>query len=138
MGIPDGAHTHGHDGGGSGLGELVVILLAVALLGPAVAAAVAELLHLLVIVLAAVAVLGAAGLAGLLAFRVRRKLEDAARAGPPNLGAVSPLHRTARAARPLPGPRPAIEAPRQVHLHFHGVTAEDVAELIRLQQKDQP
>jgi uncharacterized membrane protein YraQ (UPF0718 family) len=129
MGHPDGAHTHGS--GGSGLGEVLVILLAVALLGPAVAAAVAELLHLLIIVLAAVAALGAAGLAGLLAFRVRRRVEDAARAGPPNLGAVSPLHRTARAARPLPEPRPAIEAPRQVHIHLHGVTPEDVAELVR-------
>jgi hypothetical protein len=27
-------------------------------------------------------------------------------------------------------PRPAIEAPRQVHLHFHGVSAEDVAAII--------
>jgi hypothetical protein len=43
MGHPDGAHTHG--GGSSGLGELLVILLAVALLGPALAAAVAELVH---------------------------------------------------------------------------------------------
>jgi hypothetical protein len=42
MGHPDGAHTHGS--GGSGLGELLVILLGVALLGPA-AAAVAELVH---------------------------------------------------------------------------------------------
>jgi hypothetical protein len=75
--------------------------------------------------------LGAAGMAGLLAFRVRRRLEDAARAGPPNLGAVSPLHRTARAAQPLLEPRPAIEAPRQVHIHLHGVTPEDVAELVR-------
>lgn len=47
MGHPDGAHTHGS--GGSGLGEVIVILLAVALLGPAVAAAVAELVHVLLI-----------------------------------------------------------------------------------------
>jgi hypothetical protein len=26
--------------------------------------------------------------------------------------------------------RPAIEGPREVHLHFHGVTAEDVAAII--------
>jgi hypothetical protein len=87
--------------------------------------------HMVLIIAAAVAMLGAAGMAGLLAFRVRRRLEDAARAGPPNLGAVSPLHRTARAARPLLEPRPAIEAPRQVHIHLHGVTPEDVAELVR-------
>jgi hypothetical protein len=87
--------------------------------------------HMVLIIAAAVAMLGAAGMAGLLAFRVRRRLEDAARAGPPDLGAVSPLHRTARAARPLLEPRPAIEAPRQVHIHLHGVTPEDVAELVR-------
>jgi uncharacterized membrane protein YraQ (UPF0718 family) len=129
MGHPDGAHTHG-GGGGSGLGVVVLVIVAAALLGPAVAAAVAELLHLLVIVLAAVAALGVAGLAGLLAFRVRRRLEDAARAGPPNLGAVSPLHRTARAAHPLPEPRPAIERPIEQHVHFHGLSAEDVAALL--------
>jgi len=35
------------------------------------------------------------------------------------------------AARPLPAPqRPAIDALREVHLHFHGVTAEDVATIL--------
>jgi uncharacterized membrane protein YraQ (UPF0718 family) len=115
MGIPDGAHTHG---GGSGPGELVVILLAVALLGPAVAAAVAELLHLLVIVIMVLAALRAACLAGLLVLRARRRLESAALAVAPNLGAVSPLHRTERAASPLPRaqgpPVPPIESGREV------------------------
>ena len=115
MGIPDGAHTHG---GGSGPGELVGILLAVALLGPAVAAAVAELLHLLVIVIMVLAALRAACLAGLLVLRARRRLESAALAVAPNLGAVSPLHRTERAASPLPRaqgpPVPPIESGREV------------------------
>jgi hypothetical protein len=136
MGIPDGAHTHGS--GGSGLGTVVLVIVAAALLGPAVAAAVAELVHIVLIIAAAVAALGAAGLAGLLAFRVRRRLEDAARAGPPNLGAVSPLHRTARAAPPLlRAQRPPVlpiesgrEVPGGFHLHFHGVNAEDVAALL--------
>jgi hypothetical protein len=36
---------------------------------------------------------------------------------------------------PLPAPqRPAIEAPRELHLHFHGVTAEDVAAIIAMQR----
>jgi hypothetical protein len=48
MGIPDGAHTHGS--GGSGLGPVVLVILAVALLGPAVTAAAVTLLHVLVIV----------------------------------------------------------------------------------------
>jgi hypothetical protein len=37
----------------------------------------------------------------------------------------------ARAAQPLPPQqRRAIEQPGQLHLHFHGVTAEDVAAII--------
>jgi len=39
----------------------------------------------------------------------------------------------ARSAHPQPQ---AIEQPRKVHLHLHGVTAEDVAEL--LERRDRP
>lgn len=36
-----------------------------------------------------------------------------------------------RHPEPLPAPRrPAIETTREVHLHFHGVTAEDVAAIV--------
>jgi hypothetical protein len=36
-----------------------------------------------------------------------------------------------QAAQAVPEPRrAAIEAPREVHLHFHGVTAEDVAAIV--------
>ena len=79
---------------------------------------------------------GAAALAGLLMFRARRRVESAARAVPPNLGAVSPLHEVARAARPLPQPRPAIERAPEVHLHLHGVTPEEVAAI--LNRRDNP
>jgi hypothetical protein len=35
-------------------------------------------------------------------------------------------------APPLPAAqRRAIEGPREVHLHFHGITAEDVAAVIK-------
>jgi uncharacterized membrane protein YraQ (UPF0718 family) len=130
MGHPDGAHTHGS--GGSGLGELVVILLAVALLGPAVAAAVAELVHVLLIVAGVVVGVGAAGLVGLLAWRWRRWHPDAARAMPP-----LPT-KMARAAQPLPKAWPLHalpaesqrELPAELHLHLHGVSAEDVAALL--------
>jgi hypothetical protein len=64
MGHPDGAHTHGS---GGGLSQAVLIILAVALLGPAVATAVAELLHILLIIVVIVAAAGAAGLAALVA-----------------------------------------------------------------------
>jgi hypothetical protein len=41
-----------------------------------------------------------------------------------------------RVAEPLTAPqRPAIGAPKQkLHLHFHGVTAEDVAAIIQREQ----
>ena len=65
------------------------------------------------------------GLVALVAFRVSYRDQETARA----------LYRVTPAPpRPAPlrsEPRPAIEAPRQVHLHFHGVDPADVAELIR-------
>jgi hypothetical protein len=40
----------------------------------------------------------------------------------------------ARAAQPLPQPpQPAIEHQQGVHLHLHGISAEDVAALLRSQ-----
>jgi hypothetical protein len=121
MGHPDGAHTHG--GGGSGLGELAVILLAVALLGRAVAAAVAELVHVLLIVAVALAVLAGSGLVALGAWRLRSGRQNTARM----------VYRVTSAPKRSPlrsDSRSAIEAPRQVHLHLHGVTAEDVAAIL--------
>jgi hypothetical protein len=117
--------------GGGGLGVAVLIILAAALLGPAVAtaavavaAAVAELVHIVLITVAVLLGLGAAGLVTLAAARVHRW-----RTGAPtrvSVPALPPWHVEApRAARP------AIEEPRQVHLHFHGVDPADVAELLR-------
>ena len=104
MGHPDGAHTHGS--GGSGLGTVVLVIVAAALLGPAVAAAVAELLHLLLIALAVLAGVAVAGVVALVAFRVSRGRQEAARV----------LYRVTPAPpRPAPlrsEPRPVIEAPR--------------------------
>jgi hypothetical protein len=114
MGHPDGAHTHGS--GGGGLGEVLVILLAVALLGPAIAAAVAELVHLVLIVVAVLAGIAATGVVALAAFHVHRW-----RAG----GTVQRSLPAPTAVRALQAPReppPAIERPQEVHLHLHGVT----------------
>ena len=135
MGHPDGAHTHG--GGGSGLGGVFVILLAVALLGPAVAAAVAELVHVLLITAAVIVSAGAAGLVGLLAWQLRRTRVDAARTMPPLPSKM------VRAARPLPQARragelpaaPQREPPGGLHLHFHGLDAAQVAAIIARQQE---
>jgi hypothetical protein len=112
MGVPDGAHTHGS--GGSGLGPVVLVILAVALLGPAVAAAAVELVHILVIVAAVIIGLGAAGLVAVVAFRVRRAGLETPRV----------VHRITPAAprpSPLPSePRQAIGQPGAVLLHLHG------------------
>lgn len=60
----------------------------------------------------------------------------ACRRCPPLLGGpVSPgklLHPAP--APPLPEPRPAIERPPEVHLHLHGVSAEDIAAILRRQE----
>jgi hypothetical protein len=69
---------------------------------------------------------GAVGLVKLLALRDGLRA-DAARATPPLLPKMG------RAALPLPEAWRAIERPA-VHLHFHGVNAEDVAAIIRQQQ----
>jgi hypothetical protein len=99
--------------------------LAVKLAGP-VLAAVGEVVYVLVIVVAVTTGVGAISLVGLLIWRWRRTHMDAARARPPLHGAVvPPLHGEARAAQPLPAPRPAIE--QHVHHHWHGVSAKDVA-----------
>jgi hypothetical protein len=127
MGHPDGAQTHGSGGSGAGTAVLVVLAaaLAVKLAGP-VLAAVAELLHVFLIMAGVVVGLGAVGLVGLLTWRWRRWQKDAARAMPP----YAP--RMARAAQPLPEPPPAIEQ----HVHFHGLSAEDVAAILNRQKED--
>jgi hypothetical protein len=126
MGIPDGAHTHGS--GGSGLGTALLVLfgaaVAVKLAGPVVAT-VSEIVYVLMIVVAVLAGVGAAGVVGVVLWRWRHPRPDAARAA-----ALPP--RVARGAPPPPEPqRPAIEQPAELHLHLHGVSAEDVAEILR-------
>jgi hypothetical protein len=108
---------------------ILIIIGAIAVAGP-VAAAVAELLHLLVIVAVVLAAVAGAGGLALVAFRVSRGRQEAARV----------LYRVTPAPpRPPPlhsEPRPVIEAPRpeaHVHHHWHGVDAEDVAEILRRQ-----
>jgi hypothetical protein len=132
-------------GGGGGLGIVVLIIIAAALLGPAigaaasaVAAAVAELVHIVLIIVAVLLGLAAAAVAALVGVRAWRwhtahSLPRAEPAPPPWRGTVTgPEPQQLADETPL-----AIEAPRQVHLHFHGVQAEDVAELARRQQQDE-
>jgi hypothetical protein len=100
--------------------------------GPAIAAA--ELLRAVLIAVAVIAGLALAAGAALVAYWVRR----GRRSAPLVVHQARPV--TQRAAEPLPGPqRRAIEAPRpEVHLHFHGVTAGEVAEILRQPQVHRP
>jgi hypothetical protein len=135
MGHLDGAHTHGS--GGSGLGAALLVILGAALFvnaAPVVLGAAAELLHVLLIVAGVVVGAGAACLVGLLAWRWRRTRLTAARAEHALQGAMHPLPRVTRAAQPLPKPRPAIEQPAEVHLHLHGISAEEAAAIIERQR----
>jgi hypothetical protein len=119
---------------------VVLILLAVALLGPAAAAAAAELFHVLVIVAGVIVGIGAVCVGGLLAWRWRRPRLDAARTAPPAFAKA----KVVRAAPPLPQERQARqlpgvsgrELPGGLHLHFHGVSAEDVAAIIECHRPD--
>jgi hypothetical protein len=111
-------------GGGGGLGTVVLIILAAALLGPAIAAAVAELLHILLMVLAVLAGISGAGVVALAAFHVHRW-----RAG--GTGRVSlPAPTVLRVVQAPREPRPALERGGRLHLHFHGVAPEDVAAIL--------
>jgi hypothetical protein len=135
MGIPDGAHTHGS--GGSGLGTALLVLAGAALAvkaAPAILGAAAELLHVVLIVVFIVACTGAVGVVALLALKCRRaRAGAAARTMPP----LPP--QVVRAAPPLPQERRVGELPREsqrelpggLHLHFHGISAEDVAAILQ-------
>jgi hypothetical protein len=113
---------------------VVLVLLAVALLGPAVAAAAVELLHVVVIAAAVIIGLEAAGVAAAVAVRVHRW----------RAGGVTPVSFPARPPwRPVEAPR----APRQLgsqppaiehhhHVHFHGLDANEVAAIIARQRDD--
>jgi hypothetical protein len=92
---------------------------------------VAELVYVLAIVAAAITGGAAVALIGIAASRWRRWRLAAARAEVPT--ALLPL----RAAQPLPHSRRAIERPREVHLHLHGVSAAELAAIIRQQQEEE-
>jgi len=118
-GDSDDAHTHGH--GAPGFREVVLILLAAAAVAEPVMAAVGAIVHVLIVTAAVVLGISAVGLIGLLIWRWQRR---------PDVTRVTHPSVRVQAARPLPEPQQAIERPA-VHLHFHGVDAEDVAAIIR-------
>jgi hypothetical protein len=120
--MKDGAHTHGPQGGGG----LVVVLIAGALLigSGAASAAVHAAFILAAAVAAAVVVLGAAAIAWAL-WRTRserRRRPITAR----------PVYQLPPEPRPRleESSKPAIEPPRETHLHFH-VSAAELAAIMR-------
>jgi hypothetical protein len=116
-----GAHTHPElGGGGSGNGWLVILgAIAVAALAGPVAHAIRDLITVAAITVALV--LAAAGTAAVLTYRTRRRDARAL---------------TQRGIRALPTPEQrALGRAQEVHLHFHGVSAEDVAAIIARQDK---
>jgi apolipoprotein N-acyltransferase len=100
-------------------------VLAVAVAGP-VAAAVTAVAQALVITIAALAAVAVLAGAALLVYRVRQ----GQRSAPLRVRLVPPV--TRQAAQPLPAPQqPAIERPAEIHLHLHGVSADDIAAILR-------
>jgi hypothetical protein len=117
------------DSGGSGaLGELAAVVIGavvVAAVAVPVINAVANLLEVAAVIVGALVVLGSVGLVLLLRVTGRRRQAISATVVSP------PGQVPRRAAQAIPAPqRPPIGAPREVHLHFHGVTAEDVAAIV--------
>ena len=111
------------DSSGSGLGVAVAVIAAAVLAVPVIDA-LARVAEVFVITVGILAVLALAAGAALVVYRVR---------GPQNpllvVHRVTPV--TRRPAEPLPAPRPAVEAPREVHLHFYGVSAEEATEIMQ-------
>jgi hypothetical protein len=119
--------TTGGSGGGGAIAAVVAgMILATALAGPVVHAAVG-LLHLVVIILAIVFALALVSVIALMAFRVHRRNQ---------VPAVQVLQLRKTRVQEIPASEvPALPAPSpELHLHFHGVDAEDVAAIIREHQ----
>lgn len=119
--------------GGDGIGTVALVVLAAivvaAVAGPVVHAA-AELVRLVVIAAAIIAGLALAAAVALVAWRLRRRRLSS----PLVVHQAPPV--TYRSAESLPAPQSspaAIPAPQrqaEVHLHFHGVDAAEVAAIL--------
>lgn len=125
---PSGAHTHPSSGGRfpSALTVIAVAVIAVAVAGP-VAAAITALLRAVVLIGAVTIAVAAAALITFAVYRARHPghvlpaIRAAGRAGPPHL-------RTAPSPAALGQPSPSV-----IHLHLHGTSPQDVAEVLARQ-----
>ena len=110
--------------GGLRVRHVAGLVLALLLFGSG-AAAIATAVIVILIAAGAVILLALAGLAAWLACRAHRGTTA------PRRALVPPY-----AVHQLGAPEhPAIEAPRELHLHFHGANPEQVAEAIRRAQQ---
>jgi hypothetical protein len=115
---PSGAHTHPEMGGGGGNWWPVILgAIALAAIAGPVAHAVRALITVLAITVAVV--LTVAGTAAVLTYRMRCRGARAL---------------TQRSMQALPAPEQLVLGRAQeVHLHFHGVSAEDMVAIIARQ-----
>ena len=112
--------------GGGGGGAVVFMVAAVLLLGSGAASAIASAVTTILIITGVVIVVAAAVIAALLVHRTR---SDRPRA----VYSARPIPRAGAAEHPaLEGSdKPAIEPGREYHLHIHGVSADELAAIIR-------
>ena len=121
MGHPDGAHSHGPEGGG---GLVLAVIAAVVLIGGA-GSAIGSAVVTLVIIAAAVLTVAVLAAVGLLAWRTRQD-------GPRRHTAARAIVQLRPGSRPQlsPAHRPAIGPGRELHIHLHGLTPEQVAAIV--------
>ncbi len=144
--MKDGAHTHGHSGGG---GLTLAVIVAVLALASGLAETLARVLPILITSVAVIAGLAIAGWVtrAVLIYRSQHaaypemtaarqdQFAAADRAGREIVTlrqAVDELHAQLAAARALPPPA------RHEHLHFHGLAAEQVAAILAARQQSAP
>jgi hypothetical protein len=130
MSRPDGAHTHG----GGGFDGAWVVILAAVLIGTGVVSAalsaITRLLELAAIITGCAIGLAVLGGLGWLVYRARSGPRRSDRPGrpiaPPLARQLPPAERPVLSA----DHKPAIEPPRETHLHFH-VSAAELAAILR-------
>jgi hypothetical protein len=114
------------DSGGGGL--VLAVIAAAALIGSGAASAIASALVMILIVLGVVIVLAAAAGITWLVLRARRAAKSAPAvpvSAPPAYQLAPGIRLSQTAARP-----PAIEPPRELHVHLHGLTPDQLAAII--------
>ena len=117
---------------GGGGGALVLIAVAV-LIGSGAVSVVARALEVIAIVLGCTVAVAVAGCIGWVVWQLRQDRQGGAIARPP-VYQLPP-----KSVSALTDSRaPAIEPPREVHLHFHGTDPADVAALIHRIERNSP